>query len=66
MMPAIYWDGMAPIIKLDSNGASNLTMMQWAFRHSEGWSKAGDECSQPGPMLHNIGITGVVKAALAN
>jgi putative SOS response-associated peptidase YedK len=30
-LPAIYPDSMAPIIKLDSNGARHLTMMRWGF-----------------------------------
>jgi putative SOS response-associated peptidase YedK len=32
-LPASYPDTMAPIIKLDDNGARNLTMMRWGFPH---------------------------------
>ena len=30
-LPAVYPDTMAPIIRLDDNGARNLTMMRWSF-----------------------------------
>jgi putative SOS response-associated peptidase YedK len=30
-LPAIYPDTLAPIIKLDDNGARNLTTMRWGF-----------------------------------
>src|SRR5215208_2640142 len=30
-LPAVYPDTMAPIIRLDDNGARDLTMMRWGF-----------------------------------
>jgi putative SOS response-associated peptidase YedK len=30
-LPAVYPDTMAPIIRLDDNGARNLTMVRWGF-----------------------------------
>jgi hypothetical protein len=33
-LAAVYPDTMAPIVRLDDNGARNLTMMRWGFpRH---------------------------------
>jgi putative SOS response-associated peptidase YedK len=34
-LPAVYPDAMAPIIRLDDNGARNLTMMRWGLRHRQ-------------------------------
>jgi putative SOS response-associated peptidase YedK len=30
-LPAVFPDTIAPIIKLDENGARHLTMMRWGF-----------------------------------
>jgi putative SOS response-associated peptidase YedK len=46
-LPAVYPDIMAPIIRLDDNGARNLTMMHWGTRAQAGSAQRVSSARNP-------------------
>src|SRR5215212_11737757 len=50
-LPAVYPDTMAPVIRLDNNGARNLTMMRWGFPPPPKGGRASYKCPQHQKLL---------------